>query len=170
MHTDVALRIGPIRAYPRLISSVSADVSLRAARGMNSYFSSMSHPLHEFAAQYTEAWCSQQPSRVAAFYALDGVLTINGGPPHMGREAITASAASFMSAFPDLLVALEGLEERDGRVWYHWLLTGTNTGPGGTGRAVRIRGSEAWLMHETGLIADSIGAFDVAEYERQLRA
>lgn len=128
----------------------------------------MPHPLHDFAERYTAAWCSQDPAQVAAFFAPQGVLTINGGTPHVGREAITASAASFMTAFPDLVVSLLALGEHDGRVLYRWRLTGTNSGPGGTGRAVCIDGSEAWLLDGHGTIADSIGSFDESEYRRQL--
>ena len=51
---------------------------------------------------------------------------------------------------------------------YHWTLIGTNTGPGGTGNAVRISGYEEWTMSEGGLIASSRGHFDEAEYNRQL--
>jgi hypothetical protein len=47
-------------------------------------------------------------------------------------------------------------------------LTGTNTGPGGTGRAVRISGFEVWQIGEGGLIAKSEGHFDEVEYRRQL--
>ena len=130
----------------------------------------VTHPLYEFAERYTAAWCSQNPDQVAAFFAVDGVLTINGGTPHVGRTAIAESAASFMAAFPDLVVALRTVESHDDRVWYDWLLTGTNTGLGGTGRSVRINGREAWRMTADGLIADSIGSFDVADYERQLTA
>ncbi|WP_461414403.1 nuclear transport factor 2 family protein [Gemmatimonas sp.] len=130
----------------------------------------MTHPLHEFAERYTAAWCSQNPDQVAACFAVDGVLTINGGSPHVGRTAIAESAAAFMTAFPDLVVALRSLASHDDRVWYDWVLTGTNTGPGGTGRPVRINGREAWRMTDNGLISDSIGSFDVVDYERQLSA
>lgn len=129
----------------------------------------MTHPLHDFADRYTAAWCSDDPHQVADFFAPDGVLTINGGTPQAGRDAIAASAASFMNAFPDLVVALRSVEDRDGRVAYHWTLTGTNTGPGGTGRFVQIDGTELWQLDASGLIADSVGSFDVAEYERQLQ-
>ncbi len=128
----------------------------------------MPHPLYELAVRYTAAWCSQDPAQVAAFFTPQGVLTINGGTPHVGREAITASAASFMTAFPDLVVSLLTLEGHDGRVLYRWRLTGTNSGPGGTGRAVCIDGSEAWLLDGHGAITDSIGSFDEREYRRQL--
>lgn len=129
----------------------------------------MSHPLHAFAERYTMAWCSDDPQQVAAFFAPDGRLTINDGVPHEGRTAIAASAASFMQAFPDLVVTLRAVHDDGDRVAYHWTLAGTNTGPGGTGRAVRIDGVERWRMAHTGLIADSIGRFDPADYDRQLR-
>ncbi|HEX5818547.1 MAG TPA: nuclear transport factor 2 family protein [Gemmatimonadales bacterium] len=124
--------------------------------------------LQEFAASYTAAWCSQDAASVASFFAEDGSLTINGGAPAVGRASITASAQGFMSAFPDLVVRLDSLRPHGQRIEYHWTLTGTNTGPGGTGRPVRISGYEEWTMGADGLIAASLGHFDEAEYRRQL--
>ena len=49
--------------------------------------------LREFAQRYTEAWCSQDPERVAAHYAPGGSLTINDGPPSVGRADITDAQA-----------------------------------------------------------------------------
>ena len=74
------------------------------------------------------------------------------------------------------------------------ILTGTNTGPGGTGKRLRISGYELWKIDNGpggsratwtgrpervdeqggesinhGLIAESKGNFDSAEYERQLK-
>lgn len=51
---------------------------------------------------------------------------------------------------------------------FHWTFTGTNTGPGGTGNRVRVSGFEAWRLGADGLILESQGWFDAAEYERQL--
>ena len=51
---------------------------------------------------------------------------------------------------------------------YHWTLVGTNTGPGGTGNRVRISGFEEWTIRDDGLVAESQGHYDQAEYERQL--
>jgi hypothetical protein len=45
-----------------------------------------------------------------------------------------------------------------------------NTGPGGTGRAVRINGYEEWTFGPGDLIAESRGHFDAAEYQRQLKS
>ena len=47
-------------------------------------------------------------------------------------------------------------------------VVGTNTGPGGTGREVRISGFEEWQIGADGLIAESLGHFDAEDYQRQL--
>lgn len=126
--------------------------------------------LTQLASRYAAAWSSQQPEDVASFYAKEGRLVVNDGKPAVGRAAVAAVARSFMEAFPDLVVAFDRLERGGERVLFHWTLTGTNTGPGGTGAAVRISGVEAWLVGPEGLIADSAGAFDAEDYARQLGA
>ena len=128
----------------------------------------MNFDLQDFAARYTAAWCSQDPARVAAFYAEDGSLTINDGEPSVGRAAIAEAAQGFMIAFPDMVVAMDSLHMDEDTIEYHWTLTGTNTGPEGTGHAVRISGYEEWTLGAGGLIAASQGHFDEAEYQRQL--
>lgn len=124
--------------------------------------------LSEFGARYTEAWCSGNAASVAAFFAEGGSLTINNGAPHVGRAAIAAAAQEFMTAFPDMIVTMNGITLHEDHVVYRWTLTGTNTGPGGTGRGVRISGYEEWTMGPDGLIANSRGHFDEADYRRQL--
>jgi hypothetical protein len=124
--------------------------------------------LRDLAQSDTAAWCSQDPASVAAHYSPDGSLTINGGPPSVGRAAITEAARGFMTAFPDMQVLMDDLVTKDSCTEYHWTLIGTNTGPGGTGNRVRFPGFEEWTIGNDGLIAKSIGHFDGAEYERQL--
>ncbi len=126
--------------------------------------------LKTFGTKYTAAWCSQEPARVAALYAEHGSLTINEGTPSVGRTAITAAAQSFMTTFPDMVVAMDDVSLEQNQAVYRWTLTGTNTGPGGTGNAVRISGLEEWTFGADGLIAASKGQFDEAEYQYQLRA
>jgi hypothetical protein len=75
-----------------------------------------------------------------------------------------------MTAFPDLRVTMDGASLDGERAVYHWTLTGTDTGPGGNGKAVRISGHEEWTIGADGLIARSLGHFDEAEYRRQLES
>jgi len=124
--------------------------------------------MREFAGRYTAAWCSRDADRVAAFYSTDGSLSVNGDVPAVGRGAIAELAQSFITAFPDLHLIMDRLVMHEQAVEYHWTLTGTNTGPGGTGNRVRISGLERWRVGTDGLIAVSQGQFDSADYRRQL--
>ena len=125
--------------------------------------------LTEFAKRYAEAWCSQDPEKVAAFFAERGSISINDGPPAVGRAAIAKEAQAFMTTFPDMIVTFDKLEPRGDATAFHWTLIGTNTGPGGTGKHVRISGYELWKIDSDGLIGESKGNFDAADYERQLK-
>jgi uncharacterized protein (TIGR02246 family) len=147
-----------------------------------------------FGKRYANAWCSQNPEKVAAFFAERGSISINNGPPAVGRAAIAKEAKAFMTAFPDMIVTFDKIEPRGDATAFHWTLTGTNTGPGGTGKRVRISGYELWKIDNgaggsratwtgkpervdeqggesinAGLIGESKGHFDSAEYERQLK-
>jgi uncharacterized protein (TIGR02246 family) len=124
--------------------------------------------LRDLAQRYTAAWCSQNSASVAAFYSPDGSLSVNGGVPAVGRSAITEVAQGFMTAFPDLQVVMDDVLGQGDRVLYHWMLTGTNSGPGGTGQRVRISGFEVWKIGADGLIAESLGSFDEVAYQHQL--
>ena len=126
--------------------------------------------VQDFATRYTAAWCSQDPAEVASFFAQDGSLTINSALPSVGRAAIAASARSFMSAFPDLMVQMNGIERHDSGFVYRWTLIGTNSGPGGTGNHVHINGYEEWTIGADGLISRSLGHYDETDYTRQIHA
>ena len=120
--------------------------------------------------RYTAAWCSQDPARVASFFAENGSLKINDGEPSVGRAAITEAARGFMVAFPDMVVTMDDLVENGGGFVYRWTLTGTNTGAGGPGRRVRISGYEEWTIGQDGLIEKSLGHFDETDYRGQLES
>jgi len=124
--------------------------------------------LHSFAQRYTDAWCSQNPGLVVEFFSENGSLTVNDDPPAIGREAITKVAEGFMSAFPDMIVRMDSLVAKPNGTEYHWTLTGTNNGPGGTGNKVQISGFELWQIDNDGLIKNSKGTFNAEEYNRQL--
>ena len=153
-----------------------------------------SDELTKFATRYAKAWCSQDPESVTAFFAENGSLSVNDGPPAVGRAAITEIARGFMRDLPDMVVTMDDVSRDSDGTKFHWTLTGTNTGPGGTGKRVRISGCELWKIDNGaggsratwtgkpervgeqgcesingGLIAESKGDFDSAEYERQLK-
>jgi predicted ester cyclase len=119
--------------------------------------------LTRFAERYAKAWCSHNAENVAAFYAENASLTVNRGPPTPALQV----ARGFMRDFPDMTVTFDKLEPRADRIAFHWTLTGTHAG---TGNHVRISGYELWKINNAGLIAESSGYFDAAEYKRQLKA
>lgn len=126
--------------------------------------------LKDFATRYAAAWSSQSPDSLAAFYAEDGSLTVNDGTPSTGRAAVRATVESFMSGYPDMKVVMDSVVRSGSTVRFHWTWTGTNTGPGGTGRPVNISGYEDWTLSPAGLIAQSLGHYDEAEFARQMAA
>ena len=121
-----------------------------------------------FGTRYAAAWCSQSAAGVAEFYEEKGSLQINSGAPSVGRVAIAAVAQSFMTAFPDMVVSLDEVSMHGNAAIFRWTLVGTNTGPSGTGKPVRISGYEEWIFGENSLIRESKGHFNEAGYQRQL--
>jgi len=118
--------------------------------------------LQDFATRYATAWCSQDPEKVAAFYAKGASISVNGGPPTPPLEV----AREFMREFPGMTVTFDKVEPRGERTAFHWTLTAAHVG---TGNHVRISGYELWKINNAGLIAESSGHFDAAEYERQVK-
>jgi predicted ester cyclase len=125
--------------------------------------------LLEFAKRYTAAWNSGTPAEMAKFFSDEGSLSINGGLPAIGRDALAAVARSFMTGFPDMKLLMDGLHIQGDRAVYLWTFVGTNTGPGGSGQAVRFSGYEVWRFGADSLIAESSGHFDSGAYLRQLK-
>ena len=124
--------------------------------------------LIEFAKRYAAAWSGNDPEAFAANYAESGTFRINDGDVSVGRAEIAATAASFMESFPDMVVRFVKVTREGDYANFHWHWTGTNTGPGGTGNAVDLRGYERWLFDDSGLIIETLGHMDDAEYQRQL--
>ena len=122
-----------------------------------------------FGQDYTSAWNSKDPAKVASFYAVDGTLTVNQGTPAEGREALTNLVNSYMEAFPDLELTMDSLVGDGDTYKYHWRFNGTHTGPGGTGNKVDFSGFEQWTMNKERLVQTSIGTYDADDYNRQLK-
>ena len=118
--------------------------------------------MQQLARAYTDAWCSRDPARVAAHFVPGGKIAINGGE----AAGIAEVAEAFIAAFPDIEVFMDDLILRaDGVVEYRWTFTGTSAE---TGKAVRVPGFEEWTIAPDGLIAESRGHYDQAEYDRQV--
>jgi len=118
--------------------------------------------LTRFAERYAKAWCSRNPEIVAAFFAENALLTVNDGPPAPALEV----ARGFMRDFPDMVLKFDRLRNTPTGTEFHWTFTGTNTGPGGTGKKIRVSGYELWKIDNEGFIAESKGHFDAGDYER----
>ena len=104
--------------------------------------------LNRFATNYAKAWCSQDPDRVAAFYAKGAAISINGGP----SATICEVARAFIRDFPDMVVTFDKLETDGGRVAFHWTLIGSYVP---NGNRVRISGYELWKIDADELIAEA---------------
>ena len=124
--------------------------------------------LEIFARSYAQAWCSKRPGFVASYFAKDGSLQVNKGAAARGTAEITKVAKGFMDAFPDMIVTMDSLVPIADKTRFHWTLTGTNTGPDGTGNKVKISGFEEWTLDKNQFIKESKGNFDEEDYNKQL--
>ena len=61
---------------------------------------------------------------------------------------------------------MDGLVLKEDSVEYHWTFTGTSAD---TGKRVCISGFEEWTIGPDGLIVESLGHYDQAEYDRRLQ-
>jgi hypothetical protein len=66
-------------------------------------------------------------------------------------------------------VAMDDVSGDSDGTKFHWPLTGTNTGPAAPENGFELAATKLWRIDNDGLIAESKGHFDSAEYERQLK-
>ena len=165
--------------YSRTNYQLEIDTRIEVAKSGDMAYSSDHHvtpdELIAFAHRYAEAWCSKNPDEVAKLFAENGSLSVNQGARAVGRMAIADVARGFMRDLPDMIVTCDKLEQSSNAcaasgcdAVFHWTLTGTNTGPGGSGKPIRVSGYEMWKFDPDGFIAESTGHFDAGEYERQI--
>lgn len=113
---------------------------------------------------YTAAWNTGRPEEVAAFFAPDGIIIINGGQPWRERAGVALMAQGFFSDIPDLHLVNDGVRAAGQHVVYQWTFTGTHSG---SGNKVQVSGWEEWDLDAANQIAMSRGWFDVDDYSRQ---
>jgi uncharacterized protein (TIGR02246 family) len=122
--------------------------------------------LQAFARAYAEAWSSGSPAAVARFFTADGQITVNRGAPSVGRAALEAMAAGFFAEFPGLIVRCDDVRGAGDHALFAWTLEGRHAE---SRNQVRIHGWEEWELAQPLAIRASLGWFDAAEYERQIR-
>jgi uncharacterized protein (TIGR02246 family) len=122
--------------------------------------------IRTFAREYARAWSSGSPGAVASHFAAGGRIVINRGAPLEARAAIGQMAAGFFAAFPGMTVACDDVRVAGSHVLFAWTLEGRHAE---TKNLVRVSGWEEWELDDAGLIASSLGWFDAAEYERQIK-
>ncbi|MEL7467073.1 MAG: nuclear transport factor 2 family protein [Pseudomonadota bacterium] len=122
--------------------------------------------IKDLAEAYAAARSSGNPNAVVSFYRDDGQITINRGDPIEGQAALLDMVSSFYAEFPGLTVELEHLRIAGDHVMFGWVLEGTHSE---TGNHVRVPGWEEWDLDENNKVRVSLGWFDAAEYERQIR-
>lgn len=125
--------------------------------------------IRKMAEAYTAAWCSRSAAMVASFFEEGATSIINAGTPTIGRPAIADAMGAFFTDFPDLVLRMDDLRSGGNQAIFLWTLEGTNSGPGGTGKFVRIAGWQNWRLSENLLIVHADDGFDATEYERQIR-
>jgi len=124
--------------------------------------------LDVFAKSYAQAWCGVRPDFVAMFFEENGALQLNESKPAKGRAEIAKVVNGFMEDLPDMVVSYDSLVKKAEGTEFHWTLTATASGPGGSGNKVEVSGYEFWQLGENNLILNSHGHFPTEEYNRQL--
>lgn len=119
----------------------------------------------KLAQDYTAAWNTGSPQAVAEFYAADGSIVINNGPPWKGRSSVADMAAGFYADVPDLRLVCDGVRTAGDHVVYLWTFTGIHSA---SKNRVSVSGWEEWDIDENLRVRASRGWFDAADYERQV--
>ena len=123
--------------------------------------------VRDMAERYAKAWSSHVVQDIASFYEPDGYIIINDGEPSVGHAGLAAMAQGFIDGFPDLVLNVDTVRTAGNRAVMMWTLQGTNSGPEGSGHAVKFSGWEAWHLSDDLKVIASDGRFDVEEFERQ---
>lgn len=124
--------------------------------------------METFARSYAQVWSGVRPEFVAMFYEENGTLQVNEVKPAEGRTQIAEVVQGFMRDLPDMVVRYDSLVTKPTGTEFHWTLTATNSGPGGTGNKVEVSGYELWQLGDNDRILKSQGHFPSEEYNRQL--
>ncbi|MEM8958286.1 MAG: nuclear transport factor 2 family protein [Pseudomonadota bacterium] len=117
------------------------------------------------ARHHCDAWTSRNPEAVAARYAPQPSMAINGGEPMTSRAEIADMAAGFMADFPDLVLTLDQVLVADQHMVYAWTFDGHHRD---SGHRVHFSGWEEWDLDDELNVTRSLGWYDAADYDRQV--
>ena len=114
-----------------------------------------------------DGWNSRDGERVAAAFTPDGVRVefAKPGARLEGRAAIAGQAQAYMTAVPDCVLDVRGLEERGAAATLEWTYRGNHTGdiPGlqASGREISLPGVSVLRLRD-GLIEEERVYWDAA--------
>ena len=118
------------------------------------------------AEKHCAAWTSHDPVTVANRYSETTSFGMNGGDPMTSRAEIADMAAGFIADFPDLVLSCDHVLVADHHMVYAWTFAGHHKKTGGF---VRFSGWEEWDLDDDLKVTKSLGWYDVADYERQVK-
>ncbi len=117
------------------------------------------------AQDHCAAWSARSPDDVAARYAENVTMIMNGGDAMTHRAEIAQMAAGFMADFPDLVLRLDGVLVAPGHMVYSWTFEGHHNR---TGHLVGFSGWEEWDLEKDLKVTRSPDWFDAEDYGRQV--
>ncbi|HEX9158914.1 MAG TPA: nuclear transport factor 2 family protein [Rhizomicrobium sp.] len=119
----------------------------------------------KLAEAYTAAWNTGSSEAVAAFFAPQGRIVINGGEPWTGHAGVQKMAEGFFAEVPDLSLVCDHVRSAGDHVVYVWTFRGTHAD---TKNDLHIVGWEEWDIDAKHKIVSSRGWFDAEDYARQV--
>jgi predicted ester cyclase len=122
---------------------------------------------------YRDTWNGRDADALVACFTKDGTYCSPDTYPGVGGEALANFVKGVWTAWPDFSVELlnEG-EIEPGVVALHWLVRGTNTGPGAdgsepTGRTITLQGASIIQLEGDKIRSDN-AYFDRKALDKQL--
>lgn len=121
--------------------------------------------IESLATEYTAAWNTGSPQNVAAYFAENGEIVINRGPPWRGRTGIAEMAAGFFADVSGMKLTCDGVRCAGPHVIYLWTFVGYAAK---TRNALTVHGWEEWDVGDDLKVNASRGWYDAEDYARQV--
>lgn len=126
----------------------------------------------EVAQAYLRGWNDHDGAAVTRLFSPNGTYVGPTLPGPLSGQAIAEYVAGLVTAFPDLVFAVEGISVDGDQVTVQWRMQGTNTGPfpgapQPTGGTCDLRGVDVITVGSDG-ITSVVGYFDQKTFIEQL--